>query len=283
MEKLEFIRQKYGKDLLIDAATVPELDPAGEVMYFSFYTICIIKKGKGTFHIDTESRILEENDIIFIKPSQTVRINDSKFLEGVLIFFEGDFLDMFFHDSFFIYKLSYFHDPEKPSFLNLNETEFCKVYKNGLEIHQEIRNLAPDSEHLIRALLYEMLVRLNRFYSKVYASYGNLIPNPHLLRFKKLMENRIRETHQVQDYADALGISRTYLNQICHDFLGRTSQKAIRERLLLEAKKEVVFTSKDISEIAYDLNFKAPSHFVRFFKQLTGKPPHQYRQAFSKG
>jgi len=35
---------------------------------------------------------------------------------------------------------------------------------------------------------------------------------------------------------------------------------------------------KSVSEIAFELGFKYPQHFTRFFKQHVGKSPKQYRE-----
>lgn len=43
------------------------------------------------------------------------------------------------------------------------------------------------------------------------------------------------------------------------------------------AKEKVFDISKSISEIAYDLGFKYPRHFTRFFKQQVGLSPNEYR------
>ena len=48
---------------------------------------------------------------------------------------------------------------------------------------------------------------------------------------------------------------------------------SIRQRVLMEAKRQLVFTNQAIHEIAYDLAFSDPSHFTRFFRKQTGMTP----------
>ena len=52
----------------------------------------------------------------------------------------------------------------------------------------------------------------------------------------------------------------------------------IRERLLLEAKNLITYTSLSIAEVAYQLKFNDPSNFVKFFKSLTTLTPLEYRE-----
>lgn len=281
MAKLVFERNRYGRELLIDAATIEDMIDLDSYLELTFYTLIFLKAGEGHIRIDTESIPLSPQTVLFFRPGQRCYTPEAIFQEGVLLFFEGEFLDIFFNDQAFIYKLSFFHNAGQPSFVSLSNQAFDKVYHAALEIHQELRSLQVDSEHLLRSLLYYTLVQLNRSYTETSLAADGLLINPYLLRFKALLEQRIRLEHKVQSYADALNISRSYLNQLCTKYLGRTSQVAIRERLLLEAKKDLIFTEKDVSEIAYDLNFPAPSHFIRYFKQMTQQTPQQYRTEFS--
>ncbi|MGB3383878.1 MAG: helix-turn-helix domain-containing protein [Marinomonas sp.] len=49
--------------------------------------------------------------------------------------------------------------------------------------------------------------------------------------------------------------------------------------MLLEAKRQLLYTSQSIEEIAYNLGFKDPAYFSRFFKKNTGYPPGRFRAA----
>ena len=282
MSLLVFDRSKYGKELLIDASTVQELIDIKDDVSLKFYMICILKKSSGVYYLDTEQIELSDNTLIFVKPGQVSNIKDAVFDEGIFLFFEGEFLDLFFNDTFFIFRFAFFHDPSRPTFLRLEDNPFDQLHQAAIEIRDEIRSLQPDSDHLLRSLLYYLLIRLNRCYTRDHHTASQLITNTYILRFRHLMEQEIRNTANVQDYATWLGISRTYLNQLCTKILFTTASEVLKARLLLEAKRELLFSPKSISEIAHELHFAAPPHFVRFFKQQTGTTPGQYRQDFSK-
>jgi AraC family transcriptional activator of pobA len=47
--------------------------------------------------------------------------------------------------------------------------------------------------------------------------------------------------------------------------------------VLTEAKRQLVFSNRPIHEIAYDLAFVDPSHFVRSFRKYTGVTPQVFR------
>src|SRR6266571_3273733 len=78
-------------------------------------------------------------------------------------------------------------------------------------------------------------------------------------------------------YADKLAMTVDRLNDHVRRATGVTAGHLIRQRVLTEAKRQLVFTSEPIHEIAYDLAFSDPSHFARFFRKHTGMAPHDFR------
>jgi len=280
MFRLTFEKETHGKELLINTTSIKSVSNFQDDILPKFYMICFLEKADGTFELDTQKIQLKDNTILFLIPGQIAKPQLAQIEKGFILFFEGEFLDIFFNDSFFILKFAFFHDAETPAAIQFAPKVFGEHFRVVSEIHEEIRNLQPDSEHLLRSLLYYLLIKLNRVYTTRYSNYNNIITNQHLLRFKHLLEKNVRKNYNVQEYAQELGISRVYLNHICNKFLGYTSHHTIKSRLLLEAKREIIYTEKEISEIAYDLHFNAPSHFVRFFKQYTDKTPQQFRREF---
>jgi len=51
--------------------------------------------------------------------------------------------------------------------------------------------------------------------------------------------------------------------------------------LINVAKEKIFDASKSVSEIAYELGFKYPQHFTRFFKQQVGSTPNEYRNSLN--
>jgi AraC family transcriptional activator of pobA len=67
------------------------------------------------------------------------------------------------------------------------------------------------------------------------------------------------------------------LNDHVKRAIGVTAGHLIRQRMLTEAKRQLVFTNQAITEISYDLGFSDPSHFARFFRKNTGMTPQGFR------
>ena len=94
---------------------------------------------------------------------------------------------------------------------------------------------------------------------------------------RKLVEEHFRRERLIAFYADALAMTPDRLNDHVKRVTGVTAGHLIRQRVLTEAKRQLVFTNQAIQEIAYDLAFSDPSHFTRFFRKHTGLTPQAFR------
>ena len=96
-------------------------------------------------------------------------------------------------------------------------------------------------------------------------------------RLRALVDEFFRREHQLGFYAEKLGMTVDRLNDHVKRATGVTAGHLIRQRILTEAKRQLVFTTQPIQEIAEELAFSDPSHFARFFRKHTSTTPHQFR------
>jgi AraC family transcriptional regulator, transcriptional activator of pobA len=94
---------------------------------------------------------------------------------------------------------------------------------------------------------------------------------------RALVDEFFRRQHKLDFYAEKLGMTVDRLNDHVKRSTGITAGHLIRQRLLTEAKRQLVFTTQPIQDIAQELAFSDPSHFARFFRKHTGTTPNQFR------
>jgi AraC family transcriptional activator of pobA len=95
---------------------------------------------------------------------------------------------------------------------------------------------------------------------------------------RRLLDAHFRKERLISFYAEKLAMTADRLNDHVKRAAGVTAGHLIRERVLTEAKRQLVFTNQAIHEIAYDLSFSDPSHFTRFFRKQTGMTPQAFRE-----
>ncbi len=96
-------------------------------------------------------------------------------------------------------------------------------------------------------------------------------------RFRQLVDAHYHEHWPVERYAQALNLTESRLNRLCRREAGCTAFAVIQARLLLEARRRLIFTAAPVSQLAYELGFADPAYFTRFFKKVAGVTPVVFR------
>ena len=96
--------------------------------------------------------------------------------------------------------------------------------------------------------------------------------------FQKLLEDHFIRERNVSFYPSALCLTPDSFSKKIKTLLGKTPNKLIQERVVLEAKKLLHLTYKSIKEVAFELNFEDEFYFSRFFKKNVGLSPKHFRK-----
>ena len=96
-------------------------------------------------------------------------------------------------------------------------------------------------------------------------------------RFEALLELHFLEHWTVSDYAGALSVTPTHLTRLARSATGHAASHLILDRIVREARRNLVYTNMPVSMIAYALGFNDPAYFSRLFSTATGLSPRAYR------
>lgn len=131
---------------------------------------------------------------------------------------------------------------------------------------------------MLSALINVLLIWLHRRQRQETPSVASLDRGEqHLSAFLQLLEQHYREHWPIEAYASRLGVSAPHLNALCRRLCHQSALQVINQRLLLEAKRCLVYTSMTVSQVADSLGFSEPAYFSRFFKRYTTLPPSAFR------
>jgi AraC family transcriptional activator of pobA len=146
---------------------------------------------------------------------------------------------------------------------------------------QEEGFLAREGHRLaMRALLALVAIEVVRLAaSRARSGSVTLAPaDARIEDLRRLIDANFRRERLIRFYAERLSMTPDRLNDHVKRVTGVTAGHLIRQRVLTEAKRQLVFTGQAIHEIAYDLAFADPSHFTRFFRKQTGMTPQAFRE-----
>ena len=162
----------------------------------------------------------------------------------------------------------------------LAEAELARLAAICAELHEE-RFLAREGYRLaMRGYLALIAIAVARLAaSRARTGAVTLRPaDPTVEALRNLLEEHFRKERLLGFYAEKLAMTPDRLNDIVKRATGVTAGHLIRQRVLTEAKRQLVFTTVAIHEISYDLAFADPSHFARFFRKQTGTTPQAFRE-----
>lgn len=97
-------------------------------------------------------------------------------------------------------------------------------------------------------------------------------------KFNFLVDVNYKTKKQVQEYADMLFKSPKTLSNLFAIYNQKSPLQVIHERIILEAKRMVYFTDKNVKEIAFELGFDDPAALSRLFKRITGETISNYKE-----
>lgn len=143
----------------------------------------------------------------------------------------------------------------------------------------EYRSVASQQASMIGAYLKILFILLHRAIEAVpLTNLQQGSKTQHFEQFMGLLEDHYIEHWSVAEYACAMNMTTAKLNQLCQNHSGQNALSIIHERLLTEAKRQLIYTQLSAKEIAYKLGFKDTGYFSRFFSRKCDTTPGKFRQ-----
>jgi AraC family transcriptional activator of pobA len=157
------------------------------------------------------------------------------------------------------------------------ESAHIRLAFNLIDI--EYKRDAPYRNLLLESLLGTILVWIVRNSGPVQQEPPRVIGRGgrHFAAFCQMVEQSYTRHYPVAWYAGKIGITAAHLNVLCRQAANQSALELMHQRVLLEAKRNLVYTSMTVSVVSYTLGFSDPAYFTRFFKRQTGLSPKDFR------
>lgn len=159
---------------------------------------------------------------------------------------------------------------EETEILGIYETLQCELQK------KEFGHLVYCMAQLVR--LFVLMARING-QSHTHLAGTMHTKNAMLVdKFMTLVDKKFMTQACVGDYAHELGITAGHLSRACREVLGISVLEFVRMRVIQEAQRELVYTSKSIKQLAAMLGYTDEAYFSRAFKKQVGLSPKLFRE-----
>ncbi|PIF46465.1 helix-turn-helix protein [Chryseobacterium sp. 52] len=257
----------------------------GSKMYFNLYCIFLKDVKCGDLKYGRATYDYQEGTLVFVSPGQVVDVENKidiyQPLGHGLVFhtdlIKGTSLGKGISEyGFFGYQTN--------EALHLSKKEQQMVLEMFTDIQFELdRPVDKHSKKVITSNIELFLNHCDRFYDRQFITRENINKGT-LEKFEELLNTYFSSEKpnliglpSVAYCADELHFSSNYFGDLIKKETGKTAQEYIQNKIIDVAKERVFQVDKSISQIAYELGFKYPQHFIRLFKQRTGVTPNEYR------
>jgi AraC family transcriptional regulator, transcriptional activator of pobA len=249
-----------------------------------YYSVIWSLAATGKHIIDFREYPIRPNDIFFVSPEQVHQVITEAKPHGYVILFTPEFLEKNSIRNDFIANLKLFQksDETPPLQLKENMARTLKVFADQMMTAFHSGN--DMAFETIGAYLKLFLIECNGHCSLFPGSNTQSIEVGKTLvkSFKNIVETNYTKWHQVKEYADNLSVTPNYLNEVIKSATNVSAKEFIQNRIILEAKRLLIFTDKSGKEIGFDLGFEDPSHFSKFFKSNTGQSLQEFKDSIVK-
>ena len=235
-------------------------------------------RDEDALHDQRDPRMPVHGDWLYLIPPYRVHQLNKAGKKGVLISFRREIIEddikEFILDVFRIFNI-------QGEFSCLYVDEQAAASLDRVYRLLEAEYTAEASEvTMIKAVLKVFLLNIIRLKEKVFTVQD--LNEKRVYEFLLLLEHRYLQERTAEFYADQLGISAKRLNQILKEKLDRTAVQLIHDRIILEAKRQIIHSENTIKEIAFNLGFKDRPYFSRFFKVQSGQSPEEFQKSVRK-
>ncbi|MCK9482425.1 MAG: AraC family transcriptional regulator [Bacteroidia bacterium] len=236
----------------------------------------IVTDGYAKRQVGINSYEIHKNELLVV-PQLQVTTTDfySEDINGFYCHFSNDFLA----DNSLLLNWQLTNGQLNKIIIEKDKTErICQLLKI---INNLYRDNWKQNNNLIAQYLRTVITEIS--FKKIKINPEKISKKQNIaLDYIRLINANLDKRYTIGELAEKLHITPNHLNKTIKNHLGKSAQSVYNEILLQEAKVLLLQTSKDISEIAFELGFSDLSYFGKFFKKLSKQTPLEYRKMIEK-
>lgn len=232
-----------------------------------YYIVVMLTEGSAAVEIDFEKKMLVAGDILIVSPWQVHAKPAGEVwdADGWMVAFSPEMLSE--TEMRAIDEYSVAPQPLKPGAGVFGDmVGLCGM----LERYRETDNIA---NALAAAVKSFVVASLDAPDAGTPGRYRTIT-----LKLRKLLEQHLVAEKSPAVYASMLNLSEVYLNEAVKGATGLSAGEYIRSRAVVQAKRQLAYTSLSAKEIAYALGYEDYAYFSKLFKKSAGCSPSDYRK-----
>ena len=242
-------------------------------IHSTYYEVLVFISGNVDFWIEGRRKKLEPGDIVIVNPREIHRIylNDDSVYERIVIHFSDQFLKDISTAQTNI--LSAFHK-NKAHILHFSEEEMKCFLNNQMQMRNLWNKKEFGADVLGNAWLQILLIQVAQQIRLAEGqSEQEIVPGLVGGALEYINTNMTKDI-SVQDIADTLNVSRSYLSHTFKKSTGYGLWNYVISKRLVYAQK-LLLGGASVTEACYASGFRDYAHFIKSFTKTFGSSPKQ--------
>jgi AraC-like DNA-binding protein len=277
--KLRFVNHKTtGECRLTLEETIFDRVFYGKDRKDKFLTIAWNRGESQQVKIDNVMYDFPQHSILCLMVNQSFEFSDP----GAIIAwqFNRDFYCIVNHDKEVSCVGFLFYGSHKTMFTALDENVQQKIGLLLKVFIEEFETVDTVQEEMLRMLLKRLIIIITRLAKECFLKDKDLSDQKLdiIRKYNLLVENHYKTQHRVKFYADLLNRSPKTLANLFAIYNNKSPLAVIQDRILLEAKRLLIYTDLSSKEIAYEIGFEDIAYFSSLFKKLTSVSVSEFRK-----
>jgi AraC family transcriptional regulator, transcriptional activator of pobA len=227
-----------------------------------YYIVALLTDGTAAVEIDFERIGLKSGDILIVSPWQVHRKPKGErwCADGWMLAFSPEFLSEAESRALEEYSIS-----PRPLSPGENTIKDIVALCSMLERNSGNESISAAIASAIKSIVLSVADKSGNGTTGRYMAIT--------LRFRELLDSHLKEEKNPAAYASMLCISEVYLNEAVKGATGLSAGAYLRSRVIIQAKRLLVYTTMSAKEIAYSLGYENYPYFSRLFRKFAGVSP----------
>ncbi len=235
----------------------------------NYFEVIYLSDGRGFHTIDSRRFEVTPPVIFFVRQEQTHYFDLESEAKGYVAIIKKSFIQQSL-------------DNELKLLLTKLSSQHCLIVNDNQTIDQLFQLLVNEhalnseqSFHIIEGLLKALLAKIIEVAQPIIRKSEQR--SDLYQAFLELLQAGTVVKNSVQFYAAQLNTTPQNLNAACRKAVDQSSAEVLAEFITSEAKRLLLYTNNTVSQIALTLDFIDASHFIKYFKRITGATPQSFR------
>lgn len=230
----------------------PDIDKA---YFINKYTLFHIMNGSGVIQVDFQNYYDWQDKIIYLEPGQYI-----KFLSGNFVVRKIEFEDETVFKNKEVRVL--FKHLVSLGYIDFEECIECQQYLSSTVLSSQVGDIIDISS---KQWFWQNPFQASKEEYHI------------IFDIKEVIDKEFQHNITQDQVIELINSSEISAQRLMQNKVGVSVKRLMLEKRLLESKRALAFTDKNVQEVAYDLGYKDPSYFNRFFTKTVGSNPKEFR------